>query len=775
MNNISNKKLILHGHFYQPPRENPFTGIIPKQHSASPFINWNEKILHECYASNTSSRYLDKFGKIISLINNFEYISFNFGPTLLSWIETNHKDVHQKILDADKASLKRLGHGNAIAQAFNHTILPLDNLDDARLQIKWGIEDFKYRFNRMPEGMWLPEAAINEKIIDILVEEGISFIILSPWQCKAIEDENNNIIELNNNPAPYDTCFYIYGEKGKKINAFFYNPQLAEGISFGHLLRDADNLYNVIKNISNKDNTNFIHTATDGEIYGHHEPFGDMALAALVRKVLERNEFEFTNYATFLEENPPTKRAILHSGEDHKGTSWSCFHGVSRWYKDCGCHTGGEPNWNQKWRLPLRIAFNNNANRLKEIYNKRILEIFDSKLDPFKLLMDYSVVVCGSIKMEQFIDNLVASYNEAKGFETEIASLLVGIKNTHFSFTSCGWFFNDLAGVEPVQNIKYALYSINLFQKYSKESLLTPFLKDLKLAKCNNKSDGDGMTIAQKSLNLLPGEVEASLFFILNRLIAKIELYENSYGRFLLTKYIIVEENIKFEIFDSFSLREFKGEAIFDENSGDTGFELYLTLLDKLTKSTNHYTINNKDVNERIVDLTYNWIERSLSVVDDLELKQIAKNIDNYSMISKGSKFVPNDAIFIENIGTCLRALRSLFITPNTLTWESKKQSISHLIDFIMIQGRKKEKDTVKSIFNDEAKSIAYRIEEDGLHNNLIEYTIDFLTMAHEEKLNLEMKSLQNIVYNYIDKDLDKLNIDTLLFTKMKELLNFAI
>ncbi len=775
MNNISNKKLILHGHFYQPPRENPFTGIIPKQHSASPFINWNEKILHECYASNTSSRYLDKYGKIISLINNFEYISFNFGPTLLSWIETNHKDVHQKIIDADKASLKRLGHGNAIAQGFNHTILPLDNLDDARLQIKWGIEDFKYRFNRMPEGMWLPEAAVNEKIIDILVEEGISFIILSPWQCKAIEDENNNIIELKNTPAPYDTSFYIYGEKGNKINAFFYNPQLAEGISFGHLLRDADNLYNVIKNISDKDNTNFIHTATDGEIYGHHEPFGDMALAALVRKVIERKEFEFTNYATFLEENPPTKRAILHSGEDNKGTSWSCFHGVSRWYKDCGCHTGGEPNWNQKWRLPLRIAFNNNSTKLKEIYKNRILEIFDSKLDPMKLLMDYSLVVCGSIKMEQFIDNLVASYNEAKGFETEIASLLVGIKNTHFSFTSCGWFFNDLAGVEPVQNIRYALYSINLFQKYSKESLLTPFLKDLKLAKCNNKSDGDGMTIAQKSLNLLPGEVEASLFFILNRLIAKIELYENSYGRFLLTKYMIVEENIKFEIFDSFSLREFKGEAVFDENSGDTGFELYLTLLDKLTKSTNHYTINNKDVNERIVDLTYNWIERSLSVVDDIELKQIAKNIDNYSMISKGSKFVPNDAIFIENIGTCLRALRSLFITPNTLTWESKKQSISHLIDFIMIQGRKKEKDTVKNIFNEEAKSIAYRIEEDGLHNNLIEYTIDFLTMAHEEKLNLEMKALQNIVYSYIDKDLDKLNINKILFTQMKELLNFVI
>ncbi|MCY1152121.1 MAG: DUF3536 domain-containing protein [Sphaerochaetaceae bacterium] len=774
MSNTNKKKLILHGHFYQPPRENPFTGIIPKQHSASPFINWNERILHECYESNTRSRYLDSKGKIVSLLNNFEYISFNFGPTLLSWIESHHKDVHDKIIEADKKSIERLGHGNAIAQGFNHSILPLDSQDDARLQIHWGIEDFKSRFDRMPEGMWLPETAVNESVIDILVEEGIKFIILSPWQCQAIEDENQKIVQLKDQPAPYDTPFYIYGENGNKISAFFYNPQLAEGISFGHLLQDADNLYSVIKGISEKDNTKLIHTATDGEIYGHHEPFGDMALAALIKKVYQRDEFELTNYATFLEKNPPKRRAYLKPGEDNKGTSWSCFHGVSRWYKDCGCHTGGEPSWNQKWRLPLRIAFVNNANRLKEIYNTRILEIFNSKVDPYQLLLDYSKAVCGSLDMVNFIDNIVSSHSEAKGYETEIASLLVGIKNTHFSFTSCGWFFNDLAGVEPVQNINYALYSINLFQKYSKKSLLTPFLKDLKVAKCNNKSDGDGMSLAQKSLNLLPGEVEASLYFILNRLIAKIELFDSKYGRFNLTKYMIVEENIKFEIYDSVSLRKFKGDAVLDEHSGETGFELYLTLTDKNSKTSNHYTINNNDVNERIVDLTYKWIERSLSVVDDLELKQIARDIDNYSMISKGTKYIPTDTIFIENIGTCLRALRSLFITPNTLTWESKKQSISHLIDFIMIQGSKKVKDTVKSIFNEEAKSIAMRIQEEGLHNNLIEYTINFLSMAHEEKLNLEMKALQNIIYTYMNKDFEALNIDKDLFNDMKILLNFA-
>ncbi|MGD1821202.1 MAG: DUF3536 domain-containing protein [Pleomorphochaeta sp.] len=774
MKTTQKKKLILHGHFYQPPRENPFTGIIPKQHLASPFLNWNEKILHECYASNTHSRYLDKSGRIISLSNNFEYISFNFGPTLLSWIEKHHKDIHEKIIEADKKSIERLGHGNAIAQAFNHTILPLDNLKDARLQIRWGIEDFKHRFNRLPEGMWLPETAINEKIVDILSEEGIKFVILSPWQCKAIEDENKNIIELKDKPAPYDKPFYIYGEKGNILNAFFYNPQLAEGISFGHLLRDADNLYNVISEISKNDNTEIINTATDGEIYGHHEPFGDMALAALIKKVYERNEFEFSNYATILEENPPTRRAILHKGEDNRGTSWSCFHGVSRWYKDCGCHTGGEPNWNQKWRTPLRVALTNNSKRLVNIFNNRINEIFKNSIDPYQLLLDYSVVVSGSMKMHNFIDNLVIKNSKAKGYETEIASLLVGIKNSHFSFTSCGWFFNDLAGVEPIQNINYALYSINLFQKYSNESLLSPFLLDLKNAKCNNKEDGDGMTIAQKSLNLLPGEVEAALYFILNRTIAKIELFDNSYGRFRLTKFRTVEDNLNFEIFDIVSLREFKGTGILDEYSGSTGFELYISLQDKLTKSTNHYTLNNKDITERIIDETYNWIERSLSVVDDVELKQIANAIDNYSMISKGTKYSPNDTIFIENIGTCIRALRSLFITPNTLSWDSKKQSISHLIDFIMIQGRKKEKDTVRKIFDDEALAIAKSISENNIQNSIIDYTINFLTMAHEENLNLEMKALQNEIFPYINQDLSQYKIDIDNFNKMKNLLNFV-
>lgn len=770
----NNKKLILHGHFYQPPRENPFTGIIPKQSSAAPFTNWNERILQECYASNTSSRYLDGDGKVKSLINNFEYISFNFGPTLLSWIEKHHKNVHDKIIEADKKSIERLGHGNAIAQSFNHTILPLDHINNAKLQIRWGIEDFKYRFGRMPEGMWLPETGVNENVIDILVEEGIKFIILSPWQGLAIDDDEGNYIELKDKPAPYDIPFIIHGKKDNKISAFFYNPQLAEGISFGHLLRDADNLYSIIKSISDKDNTNLIHTATDGEIYGHHEPFGDMALAALIEKVFEGDEFELTNYATVLAENPPTRRAYLRSGEDDKGTSWSCFHGVSRWYKDCGCFTGGKASWNQKWRLPLRIAFQKSSDRLHALYKKRVIEVFDSKVEPYQLLLDYSKVVSGSTNMETFINELTSTYTEAKGHETEIASLLVGLKNTYFSFTSCGWFFNDLAGMEPVQNIRYGLYAINLFQKYSKESLLTPFLNDLKLAKCNNKSDGDGMTLAQKSLNLLPGEVEASLYFILNRVIAKKAYFDDYYGRFILKKYMILEDNISLLIFDNVSLRTFEGEGVFNEYSGDTGFELYLSLTDKNTNQTNQYTLNNKDVTELVTDCTYKWIEKSLSVVDDEELKQIAKDIKHYSMISNYSSFTPNDTLFTENIGTCLRALRSLFLSPTNFNWDAKKQSIIHLIHFISAQGGEKENNTVKQIFDNESSSIALRIENDGLNNELIEYTINFLKTAHEEKLNLEMKNLQNKVYSYFDKDLEELKIDPVRFDKMKYYLNFA-
>lgn len=765
--------IILHGHFYQPPRENPLTGIIPKQPTAEPWMDWNEQILSSCYSANINARYLDAYGKVVSITNNFEHISFNFGPTLLSWMEENHKDVHTQIIEADKRSVKRLGHGNAIAQGFNHTILPLDPVEDARIQIKWGIIDFKSRFGRMPEGMWLPETAINTTVIDLLSEEGIKFVILSPWQCSSVEDENGKMVKLDGKPAPYDRAYILEGKSGKTINAFFYHPHLAEDISFNHLLRDADAFYNHFKDIKHNENPNLIHTATDGEIYGHHEPFGDMALAAMIKKVETRDDFEFTNYGKFLEDNPATLHATLHKGEANKGTSWSCFHGVSRWYKDCGCSTGGPENWNQKWRTPLRVALSNNSERLKEIFKNRINNIFDGKIDSYELLIKYGIVASGKKDINEFIAEIATEYPESLEYKSEIACLLNGMKNKFFSFTSCGWFFNDLAGIEPEQNIHYALYSINLFQKYSKENLLTPFLMDLKNAKSNDISKGNGLTIAQSILELIPGEVEASIFFTMNRLMASDKFFTNNYGRFQLIEIKDIHKNPKLSIYDTLSLRKFMFEGIYNFNDLNNHLDISITSKDE-NNTIHHYNLTSADINPRILDQAFQWIQYSLSFVDDESIRQIARDITNYSFLYHSSPSLPLDTNFIEMIGTSLRALRSLFITPDTVPNEKMDPSVLHLVSFIQTHGRTKEIDKLTEIFDGQAKELANQVIDEDLTNQMVAKINHFLSFSYSVKLKVELNHLQEVVYPYFtnDKKIEDVNEED--FKKMKTLLNFA-
>ena len=498
--NPKRTSLILHGHFYQPPRENPFTGIIAKQSSAAPYSDWNERIFTDCYEANLHSRYLNADGRIISITNNFSYISYNFGPTLLSWMNEKHPEAIGMLKEADKASVKRLGHGNAMAQSYNHTILPLDKLRDARLQIEWGAMDFERNFGRKAEGMWLPECGVNKDVIQLLADEGMKFVILSPWQCRAVEDENGKMTVLSGKPAPYWQPYILTGTNGGTIAAFFYHPGLAESISFGHALRSADNLYQTLLGIKKSDKKALIHTATDGEIYGHHEPYGDMALAALIRKVEERDDFVFDNYASFLERNPAVRHAELHQGEESRGTSWSCSHGVSRWYKDCGCHTGGDEGWNQTWRTPLRNALTHLGEKLDSVFSDEIKKIFGTSVKPEDILRLAGKEFIGELSMREFIELLHKEYGFASSYDVELAHLLSGIKNKHFSFTSCGFFFSDISGIEPRQDIKYALYAIKMFQPYSQGDLLFPFLSELRHAKSNIKAQGDGMNIAQEEM-----------------------------------------------------------------------------------------------------------------------------------------------------------------------------------------------------------------------------------------------------------------------------------
>jgi hypothetical protein len=774
MNKNNKTPIILHGHFYQPPRENPVTGIIPKQLSAEPFVDWNERILNSCYAANINARYLDGTGQVISITNNFEHISFNFGPTLLSWMEEHHKDIHDQIIDADKKSVKHLGHGNALAQAFNHTILPLDSLDDARIQIRWGIQDFQSRFDRMPEGMWLPETAINPNVIDLLSDEGIKFVILSPWQCKSVEDEEGNTVNLNGKPAPYDRAYILTGTNGGTINAFFYHPHLAENISFGHLLRDADAFYSHFEHLKNNEKPKLIHTATDGEIYGHHEPFGDMALAAVIKKVETRDDFEFTNYGKFLAENPATLHATLHKGEADKGTSWSCFHGVSRWYKDCGCSTGGPEKWNQKWRTPLRNALDNNSERLTKIFNSRINTIFQNQVEPYQLLTNYGIVASQRKTMIDFIKALIEQYPVAKGNESEIACLLDGMKNKFFSFTSCGWFFNDLAGIEPKQNLQYALYAINLFQRYSTTSLLAPFLKDLQLAKSNDVKEGNGLNIAQTILKLIPGEVEAAIYFVMNRAIANDKFYTSHYGRYELKSIESIKENPKLDIYNTISLRSFSFEGLYDLDDEGENLNISMTVKDIPDNNVRHYSLTNTDINPRILESAFYWIEYSLSFVDDESIRQISKDVRNYSFIFNSSPYLPIDKNSVEFIGTALRALRSLFITPDTLSWDEMEPSVYSLVSFIQNHGRINEIIKLKKIFIEETEDLTTKILDEGLTNSRMIELSQFLKFTYKVKLIIDLGNLQNAIYPYFDDKESRKNLDMKKFLKMKSLLNFV-
>ena len=488
--------LIIHGHFYQPPREDPDTGTIPRQPSASPYRNWNERITRECYAANAFSRILGPDGRITEIVNNYKYLSFNFGPTLFHWLRENAPTVYERILEADRVSVERnSGHGNGIAQGYNHTILPLDTPANCETQIEWGVEDFRFHFGRDPEGIWLPETAVNGRVLDCLIARGIKFIILSPWQAAGWREANTKKWhEVTDEPISSERAYFLK-RPGGTISVFFYNHVLASGISFNHFLHNADTLYEKLHSFANfKRKGHLISIATDGEIYGHHEPYGDMCIAALSKKILTKKEFILTNCGAYLEEFPPTAEVRLKKGEEDRGTSWSCHHGVSRWYKDCGCSTGGREEWNQKWRGPMRGALAGLFDAAYAVYEEEMGKLSDT--DPKEIRNRYISVLTGAVSPEEFARTyLTKKKAEDVEIRTRFLSLLEGQKYGMFMFTSCGWFFADISGLEPVQNLKYAYRTVQLYQPFSQEELLSVLKDRMAEARSNIDALGTGKDI----------------------------------------------------------------------------------------------------------------------------------------------------------------------------------------------------------------------------------------------------------------------------------------
>ena len=494
---VMEKQLVIHGHFYQPPRENPWTGVIDPELSAYPFANWNERIHAECYEPNTAVRVVDSSGEE-HRVNNYEHISFDFGPTLLTWLKRYRPETYSRILAADRVSVNsHRRHGNAIAHGYNHAILPLCNEHDRRTQIVWGLADFRYRFGREPESLWLPETACDDNVLGSLIDVGMKFVILAPQQVSRIRTDPTEAwqqvsAEMLDTSVSYK--YFHHDGSGRSIAVFFYDPVLARGIAFEDLLASSHVLAEAFASRSRRVGP-LINVATDGESYGHHHKFGDLCLAYAVELDAPARGFNIRNYGEHLEEFPPQLEVQISEGETGEGSSWSCVHGVSRWIRDCGCHTGGETGWNQAWRGPLRAALDYLRDAAAGSFEMTRGELF---VDPWAARDDaIELVLDESASRERFVR---AHAPRALSRDQELRALLFleVQRNALLMYTSCGWFFSELAALEPVQILKYACRAIELIDDLKLPSPRARFLEILAEAKSNRKNLGNGADIYRR-------------------------------------------------------------------------------------------------------------------------------------------------------------------------------------------------------------------------------------------------------------------------------------
>jgi alpha-amylase/alpha-mannosidase (GH57 family) len=489
----------IHGHFYQPPRENPWLEAIELQDSAYPYHDWNERVAAECYGTNATSRILDERGRIMHIVNNYASISFDFGPTLLAWLEFKAPDVYSAILDADEESRKRFsGHGAAIAQAYNHMILPLANRRDKRTQVIWGIRDFERRFGRKPEGMWLPETAIDIETLEVLADQDIAFTILAPHQAKrvrplrqgrgiaphqaakGIPQQDTKWRDVSGARVDPTMAYLCRLPSRKTIALFFYDGPISRSVAFEGLLNQGERFGQRLMNgfSDARDRAQLVHIATDGESYGHHHRKGDMALAYALHWLQTRELARLSVYGEYLEKHPPT-----HEAEIFENTSWSCAHGIERWQSDCGCNTGGYPQWNQSWRAPLREALDWLRDRLTAYFE---IEAAPYLHDPWAARNDYiSVLLDRSPRnLDRFFD-IHASRALQEDERRTVLKLMELQRHAMLMYTSCGWFFDELSGIETVQVIQYAGRALQLAQELSDDPLEKTFLQLLSHARSN--------------------------------------------------------------------------------------------------------------------------------------------------------------------------------------------------------------------------------------------------------------------------------------------------
>lgn len=511
------KYVCIHGHFYQPPRENPWLEDVELQDAAYPYHDWNAKITEECYRQNAASRILSSERKIINIVSNYSKMSFDFGPTLMIWLERHAPDVYESIIEADKQSRKNFsGHGSAIAQAYNHIIMPLASRQDKITQILWGLADFEQRFGRKSEGMWLPETAVDNETLDILAENNVKFTILSPNQSKRIRRIGDHHWQYVNRDQIDTTRPYLCKlPSGRSINLFFYHGPTAQDVAFGRILKSGELFAGKMLWLleDNGDRARLAHIATDGETFGHHHRYADMALAYCTHHIETNHLANMTVYGEYLEKFPPEFEA-----EIYENSSWSCIHGIERWQRNCGCHLGRYPSGKQQWREPLREAMNWLRDQLVPAYET---DMAPFAKDPWQARNEYIKVV--NDRRPENVDAFlkqISGRNLPEDEKIKALKLLELQRNEMLMFTSCGWFFDDIGGIETVQIMQYASRAIQLAKEMHEKDFESEYESILEKAPTNLKEYANGRKVYESlvkntsiDLNRVGAHLATSLIF----------------------------------------------------------------------------------------------------------------------------------------------------------------------------------------------------------------------------------------------------------------------
>ncbi len=486
--------LLVHGHFYQPPRENPWTGQIDPQHSAAPWENWNRRIADECYLPMARSRVYDDDGKVVDLYNNYAHTSFNFGPTLLSWVEGVHPELLRHLADATI-----LDRTFAMAQAYSHAILPLSDARERHVQVVWGLKEFHHRFGFYPNGMWLSESGIDTETVRALIDHRVRYVILSPHQAsRARPFGSQDWHDVGMGAIDTRRAYRLFDIDGggrthfeRYLDVVFYTPGLNLKVSFDHILNRPEDLARELENCyRDTDDAQLVSIVTDGEIYGHHEKHGEEALSRLFRDIAPKLGLKVVSAGEFIRDNPPTWEVKLWNGEDGRGSSWSCAHGVGRWYRDCGCHSPCPQTWNQAWRGPFRDALDAVRHRVRLVARQELGPLL---WDVDEACMDYvDVILTPTFETRRRFVTRHASHELSIEEVERLWRLLEALHNSVLMYASCGWFFDELSGLEPVQNMRYALRAAELVQPWLNEDLTLLLERELTRAVSNIERFRDG-------------------------------------------------------------------------------------------------------------------------------------------------------------------------------------------------------------------------------------------------------------------------------------------